>query len=124
MGSVRRVCCRCLLVGVKPASDLYPSPFGASVYSLITLVQSDDVYRTFAYAHHDYLLDVNRFRLPVRAPFTPALRRIPEHARLSACGEESIDAIATVGSVLSLLHLKGWTFTTIICKLSGLMKPC
>ena len=51
-------------------------------------------------------LALTGFRLPVITPFLPALQ---------------IDAIATVGKVLSLLHLEGWTFTTIIYKFSGLM---
>jgi len=52
--------------------------------------------------------------LGYQSPFNPALRRILE---------ESIDAIATVGIMLSVLHLDGWAFTTIIYKLSRLMMP-
>ena len=64
--------------------------------------------QSIVFRHHGYLLDDDRLRLLVRAPFIPALW---------------IDAISTIGNVLSLLHLEGWAFTTITYKFSGLMSP-
>ncbi len=104
---------RPLPIGQRPISF----PFWGQCISLISLVMSNDTCEPSLAFTMATCLTMTGFRAASqiaqrgasRAPFLPALR---------------IDAIATAGKVLSLLHLEGGACTHIIYKLSGLMESC